>query len=107
MDHIQIHSLKEDGLDGALGVICGLELARLSRENSGPAISVVSFQDEEGRFGVTTGSAIWADILSLEEADNLIDKDGLQFSNERKKISKNSLDFVNPNRFTSFYRMSY
>ena len=89
-------------LDGALGVICGLELARLSRENSGPAISVVSFQDEEGRFGVTTGSAIWADILSLEEADNLIDKDGLQFSNERKKISKNSLDFVNPNRFTGF-----
>ena len=75
-------------LDGALGVICGLELARLSRENSGPAISVVSFQDEEGRFGVTTGSAIWADILSLEEADNLIDKDGLQFSNERKKFPK-------------------
>ena len=37
-------------LDGALGVICGLELARISRENSGPPISVVSFQDEEGRF---------------------------------------------------------
>ena len=40
-------------LDGALGVISGLELAQMSRENNGPAISVVSFQDEEGRFGVT------------------------------------------------------
>ena len=89
-------------LDGALGVICGLELARISRENSGPPISVVSFQDEEGRFGVTTGSAIWADILSLEEADKLIDKDGFKFANERKKSPKNSLDFVNPKRFTGF-----
>ena len=36
-------------LDGALGVIAALEVARSSRETGGPAISVVSFQDEEGR----------------------------------------------------------
>ena len=89
-------------LDGALGVICGLELARISRENDGPAISVVSFQDEEGRFGVTTGSAIWAGILSLEEADKLIDKDRVSFSSARKKISKFSKDFVDPKRFSGF-----
>ena len=42
-------------LDGALGVIAALEVAQAAREQGGPAISVVSFQDEEGRFGVTTG----------------------------------------------------
>ena len=36
-------------LDGALGVVCGLELARAAMEAGGPAISVVSFQDEEGQ----------------------------------------------------------
>jgi N-carbamoyl-L-amino-acid hydrolase len=89
-------------LDGALGVISGLELARMSRENNGPAISVVSFQDEEGRFGVTTGSSIWAGILSLEEADKLIDKEGMSFSSAREKITKVAQDFVNPKRFTGF-----
>ena len=89
-------------LDGALGVISGLELARMSRENNGPAISVVSFQDEEGRFGVTTGSSIWAGILSLEEADKLIDKEGVSFSSAREKITKVTQDFVNPKRFTGF-----
>ena len=38
-------------LDGALGVIAALEVARTAREAGGPAVSVVSFQDEEGRFG--------------------------------------------------------
>ena len=89
-------------LDGALGVISGLELAQISRENDGPAISVVSFQDEEGRFGVTTGSAIWAGILSLEEADKLIDKAGMSFSSAREKITKVTKDFVDPKRFTGF-----
>ena len=89
-------------LDGALGVITGLELAQISRENDGPAISVVSFQDEEGRFGVTTGSAIWAGILSLEEADKLIDKAGMSFSSAREKITKVTKDFVDPKRFTGF-----
>lgn len=89
-------------LDGALGVISGLELAQISCENNGPAISVVSFQDEEGRFGVTTGSAIWAGILSLEEADRLIDKAGMSFSSAREKITKVTKDFVDPKRFTGF-----
>ena len=43
-------------LDGALGVIAGLEIARAAAEAGGPPISFVSFQDEEGRFGALTGS---------------------------------------------------
>ena len=33
-------------LDGALGVVAALEIARAARESGGPPISVVSFQDE-------------------------------------------------------------
>ena len=32
-------------LDGALGVIAALEVARAAKESGGPAVSVVSFQD--------------------------------------------------------------
>ena len=60
-------------LDGALGVVAALEIARAACESGGPAISVVSFQDEEGRFGVTTGSAVWSGGVSLADADQLRD----------------------------------
>jgi beta-ureidopropionase / N-carbamoyl-L-amino-acid hydrolase len=52
-------------LDGAFGVIAALEIARAAREAGGPAISVVSFQDEEGRFGGLGGSEIWTGEASL------------------------------------------
>jgi len=45
-------------LDGALGVISALEIARASKEKGGPPISVVSFQDEKGKFGALTGSSV-------------------------------------------------
>ena len=63
-------------LDGALGVIAALEVAC----STDRPISVVSFQDEEGRFGVTTGSAVWSGGLSLEQADVLIDGSGVTFA---------------------------
>ncbi|MDF1727470.1 MAG: M28 family peptidase, partial [Sulfitobacter sp.] len=56
-------------LDGALGVIAGLEVARAAREAGGPAVSVVSFQDEEGRFGGLTGSSVWSGYTPLDEVD--------------------------------------
>ena len=45
-------------LDGALGVIAALEVARAAQEAGGPPISVASFQDEEGRFGVDFGDDV-------------------------------------------------
>ncbi|MEM8848896.1 MAG: hydantoinase/carbamoylase family amidase [Pseudomonadota bacterium] len=68
-------------LDGALGVIAGLEVAR-----SNPAVSVVAFQDEEGRFGATTGSEIWSGALSLADADALRDLDGVSFGEARRAL---------------------
>ncbi|WP_434730416.1 M20 family metallo-hydrolase [Rhizobium binae] len=74
-------------LDGALGVIVGLEVARASREAGGPPIACVSFQDEEGRFSTLTGSRVWTGVLSLADADQLRDADGVSFAEERKKAA--------------------
>lgn len=71
-------------LDGAWGVICGLELARAAVQSGGPRIAVVSFQEEEGRFGGLAGSAVWAGQMSLAEADAQIDADGISFGEARK-----------------------
>nr|WP_321249746.1 Zn-dependent hydrolase [uncultured Ruegeria sp.] len=88
-------------LDGALGVIAALEVARATDR----AISVVSFQDEEGRFGVTTGSAVWSGTLPLSAADALTDHEGTAFSEARALMSGLAQDFVDPDQFTGFLEM--
>ena len=92
-------------LDGALGVVAALEIARAACETGGPAISVVSFQDEEGRFGVTTGSAVWAGGLSLPEADALRDHDGVLLSDARAVMQSRAGPDVDPAQFTGFIEM--
>ena len=92
-------------LDGALGVIAALEVARASVEAGGPPVSVVSFQDEEGRFGVTTGSAVWSGNLSLDAADGLSDRDGVRFAEARALMPGRSEEFVDPGRFSGFLEM--
>ena len=92
-------------LDGALGVIAALEVARAAKEAGGPPVSVVSFQDEEGRFGVTTGSAVWSGNLPLEKADGLTDRDGVRFADARALMPGRSGEFVDPNRFSGFLEM--
>ncbi|MAQ83241.1 MAG: Zn-dependent hydrolase [Maritimibacter sp.] len=89
-------------LDGALGVICGLEVARAAKEAGGPPVSVVSFQDEEGRWGVTTGSTVWRGKLSLEDADRLTDHGGLSFGDARARMADLAGDWVPPEMFTGF-----
>jgi N-carbamoyl-L-amino-acid hydrolase len=90
-------------LDGALGVIAALEVARASREADGPAVSVVSFQDEEGRFGVTTGSAVWSGHLDLAEADLLCDHDGVRLADARRAVK--AMGNIDPKQFTGFIEM--
>ena len=50
-------------LDGALGVLAGIEIAKSLNKKGDLPVSIANFQDEEGRFGVTTGSAIWSGHL--------------------------------------------
>ena len=92
-------------LDGALGVIAALEVARAAEESGGPAVSVVSFQDEEGRFGVTTGSTVWSGELTLEEADKLTDRTGTTLAEAREAMASQAGDFVDPKQFTGFIEM--
>src|SRR6056297_558556 len=83
-------------LDGALGVIAALEVARAAREAGGPPVSVVSFQDEEARFGALTGSSIWSGKLPLEDADQLRATDGEGFAEARAALGARAGDFVDP-----------
>lgn len=92
-------------LDGALGVIAALEIARALREAGGPQVSVVSFQDEEGRFGALTGSSVWSGKLPLEAADDLVATDGTRFAQARAALGARAGDFVDPGRFSGFLEM--
>ena len=92
-------------LDGALGVMAALEVAEAAREAGGPAISVVSFQDEEGRFGVTTGSAVWSGHLSLAEADRLTDHAGVSLAEARQAMAGRVTGAVDPGQFTGFVEL--
>ncbi|MGI9374408.1 MAG: hydantoinase/carbamoylase family amidase [Hyphomicrobiales bacterium] len=90
-------------LDGAYGVIAALEVARASLEAGGPPIAVVSFQDEEGRFGRLTGSSVWSGDIPLEDADLLTDTSGETFGAARARMAEHcSSAFVSPERFTAF-----
>lgn len=92
-------------LDGALGVIAGLEVARAAREDGGPKISCVSFQDEEGRFGVLTGSDIWTGKLALETADRFTDTTGKTLAEMRARMADRAGDFLPYGRFSGFLEM--
>jgi N-carbamoyl-L-amino-acid hydrolase len=92
-------------LDGALGVIAALEVARASREAGGPRVSVVSFQDEEGRFGVTTGSAVWSGQLELAAADGLCDHGGVSLATARQSMADMVTGAVDPSRFDGFVEL--
>ncbi|MDN5928226.1 MAG: M20 family metallo-hydrolase [Hyphomicrobiales bacterium] len=75
-------------LDGIYGVACGLELARAAREAGRPRIAVVSFQDEEGRFGGLTGSAVWAGAMTEDAADRLTDAQGTTLAEARRRAEE-------------------
>jgi N-carbamoyl-L-amino-acid hydrolase len=92
-------------LDGALGVIAALEVARAAREAGGPAVSVVSFQDEEGRFGVTTGSAVWSGQHGLDSVAELTDTGGVTLAEARAAMGARLGDMLDPTRFDGFVEM--
>ena len=67
-------------LDGALGVVAGLESLRCIKEsgmNLKHPLEVVAFSDEEGRFGGMLGSQSMTGMLSPESIHNAVDLDGV------------------------------
>src|SRR6516162_6347963 len=62
-------------LDGALGVIYGLELARAFANDPAFGIEVVAWADEEGHYGNFLGSRSFTDALPDEEIDRTRGRD--------------------------------
>ena len=92
-------------LDGALGVIVALEVARAAKEAGGPPVSVVNFQDEEGRFGALTGSSIYSGKTTLSEADEFTDLDGISFRDARTSMEGLAGSFVPHDQFSGFIEL--
>lgn len=69
-------------LDGTLGVLCGLEVLRILHENEitlDRPIELISFSDEEGRFGGMLGSQAFAG-MATPETMHATDLDGKPLS---------------------------
>jgi len=74
-------------LDGALGVIYGLEVARALAEDpetSDLAVDVVSWQDEESRFYGCLGSRSWIGVADPEVEAKAVDRDGVRLTDALK-----------------------
>ncbi len=67
-------------LDGAMGVICALEVARATREQMGDryAIDVASWMDEEGRFLTCLGSRSFCGSLTDADVDAAVSPEGMR-----------------------------
>lgn len=63
-------------LDGALGVIYGLEIARACLEQKHPAVDVISFQDEEGRYMPFLGVKSFCGALDEKALSGIRGSDG-------------------------------
>lgn len=75
-------------LDGALGVLVGLECLRCIKEQKLPLrhpMEVISFTDEEGRFGGMVGSQSIAGLLSPESILQAVDLDNISLVEAMKK----------------------
>lgn len=77
-------------LDGSMGVIFGLEIARAYLEgghSSDLGVEVISFIDEEGRFASLLGSAVFAGRMGEEDVTNLTDEQGNRLGDALKAAS--------------------
>ena len=62
-------------LDGSLGVIYGLELARIFADDADCGIEVAAWADEEGHYGNYLGSRSCTDALPEDEMDQILGRD--------------------------------
>lgn len=82
-------------LDGALGVLSGLEcLRRIKEENIKlrHPLEVVAFSDEEGRFGGMLGSQALTGKLSPETVHNAIDLHGVSLTEAMQSCGYNAMN---------------
>ncbi len=76
-------------LDGALGVLIGLEVLRVIKESGiqlERGIEVVSFSDEEGRFGGMLGSQALIGDLTLQDVMEKTDPEGMLLQDHMQAV---------------------
>jgi beta-ureidopropionase / N-carbamoyl-L-amino-acid hydrolase len=95
-------------LDGALGVIYALELARAFAEDSGCAglgVEVASWADEEGHYGYFLGSRSFTEALPEDEIDRIRGRDDgtpLRAALERAGFAGRPRERVEPGRHVGY-----
>lgn len=81
-------------LDGALGVIYGLEIVRTLRKLDLPiTIDIISFQDEEGTFVPCLGAKSYCGALEQGDVAKAVAADGRVLSDEFKKADLPEVTF--------------
>ncbi|WP_455209611.1 allantoate amidohydrolase [Kaarinaea lacus] len=88
-------------LDGALGVMVGLECLRCFKENNldlALPLELVAFTDEEGRFGGMFGSQAISGKLTPESIYSAHDLDGISISEAMKEHGFNAMDALRAHR---------
>ena len=93
-------------LDGAFGVICGLEVARALAESETTrelAVDVIAWIDEEGTYLSCLGSKSFCGLLQPEEIDNARNAEGETL---RQALARNGLDGIpaalDPGRYRGY-----
>lgn len=88
-------------LDGALGVICGMEALRILKERNvslSRPVELVAFTDEEGRFGGMFGSQAMSGKLSPGAIHDAVDASGQSISEAMAVRGLNALDALRAQR---------
>lgn len=88
-------------LDGALGVLVGLEcLRQIAELKLSPPVplELVSFSDEEGRFGNMFGSEAFTGKLTLERLESACDLDGIRLWDAMGEAGLNPLRALDAQR---------
>lgn len=88
-------------LDGALGVLCGLEALRVIKENNielKRPLELVAFSDEEGRFGGMFGSQALSGNITPDWIHSARDLDNISLTEAMKAQGLNAIDALTASR---------
>lgn len=88
-------------LDGALGVVAGLECLRRIKEENIPLqypLEVISFSDEEGRFGGMLGSQSLCGMYTPESIHNAVDLDGISLTEAMQQCGYSAMEALHARR---------
>ncbi|HET8726407.1 MAG TPA: Zn-dependent hydrolase [Alphaproteobacteria bacterium] len=96
--------------DGVLGVLAGLEVVRTLNDagiETNAPIMVANWTNEEGsRFApAMLASGVYAGAITLEDAYQLADKDGLKFGEELERIGYKGKEKVGAQKFGAFFEL--